>query len=115
MMCGDVGDKLRGRELELIGIMAKINEALSALFRAYDLDGNGYITYDEMIEADKMMCAHLNQDFDEEAKRKEFEASDLNEDGKVSLEEFLKFTHNEVDWESQGTPEDAVASILSMA
>ena len=74
-----------------------VEEKLRWAFNLYDLDGNGYITKDEMMSIVKAVYQMvgtwllLGEDTSspEECTEKFFEKIDCNKDGKISLREFI--------------------------
>ena len=55
---------------------------LTDIFRLFDVNGNGYITWDEANDLGKRMCEKLNLPFDEEQQKRQchdFNHQDVNE------------------------------------
>merc|ERR1711953_1222594 len=103
---GDDGDKrptpqqmamataIKGRETEIRQDMAKffknMKEEMSDAFKKMDADGNGFLSKEEIkkvMEENSKTWGHV----DDEA----FDQVDVNDDGKISIDEFLKWSLGE--------------------
>ena len=60
-------------------------EVFALMFEQVDMDGNGWISFDEWENHYKAFVLHLD------AAKASFEAMDANKDGKISKEEFVKY------------------------
>jgi len=69
-----------------VGDEGETEADIKTAFKAYDLDGDGYITKDEMVEAITKMGFVSNT---EEEAAKCLQEMDLDGDGKVSFAEFM--------------------------
>lgn len=73
-----------------------MDEKLQWAFKLYDIDNDGYITYEEMlqiVEAIYKMVGRIvqlppDEDTPEKRARKIFTMMDLDNDGRVTMEEF---------------------------
>merc|ERR1712140_30566 len=105
-MLGDDGDKrpspqqmarataIKGRENEIRQDMAKffkkMKEEMSDAFKKMDADGNGFLSKDEIkkvMEENSKTWGHVDDET--------FDQVDLNDDGKISIDEFLKWSLGE--------------------
>jgi len=64
-------------------------EYYRGVFNTYDMDGDGFITMEENIEQDRLIAEEQGKPFDESHSVSSFERTDLDKDGKVSLEEIM--------------------------
>lgn len=62
--------------------MYTLSEKLSAAFNAFDGDGNGYITMDELM---KLLAGQEKFDVDKESWMKMMEEADKDGDGKIDI------------------------------
>ncbi|KAI7882195.1 calcium-binding protein NCS-1 [Lichtheimia hyalospora FSU 10163] len=80
-----------------------MDEKLQWAFKLYDIDNDGYITYEEMlriVEAIYKMVGRIvqlppDEDTPEKRARKIFNMMDLDNDGRVTMEEFRKGSRKE--------------------
>merc|ERR1712062_408491 len=103
---GDDGDKrptpqqmarataIKGRENEIRQDMAKffkkMKEEMSDAFKKMDADGNGFLSKDEIekvMEENSKTWGHVDDET--------FDQVDLNDDGKIYIDEFLKWSLGE--------------------
>lgn len=72
-----------------------IDQMLAELFQIYDMSKSGSISAQEYLYMEKKLNEALGKTYDEEEAKKEFAATDLNEDGKVTLQEFKIFAKSQ--------------------
>ncbi|XP_065670627.1 neurocalcin homolog [Hydra vulgaris] len=76
-----------------VTIRGNIDQKLKWAFSMYDLDKNGWISEDEMLEIVsaiyRMLGAKSFQDTPAQKVKKMFSAMDVNKDGKLTFKEFL--------------------------
>lgn len=87
---GDISDAIRKLRAAL-GITDDSGmDVVRDIFRKWDTDGNGNISEEEMCRVLKQLCP----DFTDEQIHALFNAADVNKDGSVNYEEFIKFLAN---------------------
>lgn len=74
------------KELE---VNPALKEAMTKMFKLYDLDNSGYITIDERLAMDRAMSEARGLAFDEATSRETFHKGDTNKDEKITLDEFV--------------------------
>merc|ERR1712062_69527 len=85
---------VKSRENEVRQDMAKffkkMKEEMSDAFKKMDADGNGFLSKDEIkkvVEENSKTWGHVDDET--------FDQVDLNDDGKISIDEFLKWSLGE--------------------
>lgn len=73
--------------IEVGNLMEERKKMIKAVYDKIDLDGNGSVNRDEMMEFGKFM----NSKFDDEKLQKLMDQMDLDKDGVISYEEFLGY------------------------
>lgn len=68
-----------------------LDDALTGMFQIYDVDKSGFVTIDELLKMDKVFSKQCGAEYNEEETKNTFDSSDENKDGKVSLQEYLKY------------------------
>ena len=82
---------------EFLYLMAKImnddetEELLIEAFKVFDKDGNGFITSHEL----RNIMIHLEEDLTPEEIEEMVREADINNDGTIDLEEFVKMMSSE--------------------
>ena len=61
-------------------------EELNAAFRKFDSDGNGFLTVDEL----QLVMSKMGRDMNRSEVKSMIGSLDLNKDGKISFDEFLR-------------------------
>merc|ERR1719160_2016770 len=83
---------LQTNEILIAGKAAiTLDDALTAMFQIQDSDKSGFITMDECLEFDKTLSEVSGIPFNEAETKQTFTRTDVNKDGKVSLEEFKAY------------------------
>eukprot|EP01080_Neovahlkampfia_damariscottae_P004822 gene4822-8408_t len=79
-----------GKEEVLSQVQKQVAEKAKEYFKACDSDGNGFISKEEWVSAEQTLArATMGVNLEKEVALEEFSDFDLNNDGKISEEEFV--------------------------